>query len=69
MIKKIAPKDNEANQSNSNLGTSGTNLDYDQAQGNHAKKLNPNQNTQALEDDEEEYMEAFGHEISEGSGI
>jgi hypothetical protein len=39
---KIAPKDNSANMLNANKGTKGTNLQYDQAQGNHGKQLNPN---------------------------
>jgi len=43
MNKKINPHDNEANQNNRNKGTSGTNLQFDQAQGNRGKQLNPNQ--------------------------
>lgn len=41
MNKKIDPKDNQANQVNPNKGTSGTNKQYDQAQGNRGKQLNP----------------------------
>jgi hypothetical protein len=40
---KIKPQDNEANQKNPNKGTPGTNKQYDQAQGNRGKQLNPNQ--------------------------
>ncbi len=39
MTKHIKPRDNEANQTNANKGTSGTNLQYDQAQGNRGKLL------------------------------
>ncbi len=42
MSKKIDPKDNNANQQNPNKGTDGTNKQYDQAQGNKGKQLNPN---------------------------
>ena len=69
MSKKVMPKDNKANQANRNLGTSGTNLQYDQAQGNRGKQLNPNQYSPASDDDEEEFMEYMGHELSEGDGI
>lgn len=40
---KINPKDNAANMQNPNKGTSGTNRQYDQNQGNRGKQLNPNQ--------------------------
>ncbi len=43
MAKKIAPKDNSANIKNANKGTTGTNTQYDQAQGNRGKQLNPTQ--------------------------
>ncbi|WOG28755.1 alpha-amylase [Endozoicomonas sp. 8E] len=43
MAKKIDPEDNQANQKNPNTGTDGTNRQYDQAQGNRGKELNPNQ--------------------------
>jgi len=39
---KIATEDNAANTTNANKGTNGTNLQYDQAQGNRGKQLNPN---------------------------
>lgn len=42
--KKIKPKDNTANQQNSNKGTSGTNKQYDKVQGNKGKQKNPNNN-------------------------
>ena len=40
---KIKPSDNRANQQNANKGTKGANRQYDQAQGNRGKQLNPNQ--------------------------
>lgn len=43
MDKKIKPEDNIANMQNPNKGTSGTNKQYDQSQGNRGKQLNPNQ--------------------------
>ena len=39
---KINPKDNKTNQVNKNEGTSGTNKQYDQAQGNKGTQKNPN---------------------------
>ncbi len=45
MAKKISPQNNQANQQNANKGSSGTNRQYDQAQGNKGKQVNPNQNT------------------------
>lgn len=39
MSKKIAPKDNSSNMDNANKGTSGTNKQYDQAQGNRGKQM------------------------------
>ena len=48
MNKKIAPRDNEANQQNRNKGTLGTNRQLDQAQGNRGKQLNPNQQSVAI---------------------
>lgn len=47
MDKKIDPKDNQSNMSNANKGTDGTNKQYDQAQGNRGKQLNPNQKDKA----------------------
>lgn len=44
MSNKIKPADNQSNQSNANKGSNGTNKQYDQAQGNKGKQLNPNQN-------------------------
>lgn len=43
MSDKITPKDNTANQQNANKGTSGTNRQYDQNEGNRGKQQNPNQ--------------------------
>ncbi|MCW7552642.1 alpha-amylase [Endozoicomonas gorgoniicola] len=39
----IKPEDNAANMQNANRGSSGTNRQYDQNQGNRGKQLNPNQ--------------------------
>jgi hypothetical protein len=41
MTKKIDPKDNSANMPNPNKGTSGTNKQYDQVQGNRGKQMDP----------------------------
>lgn len=41
--KKITPQNNAANMQNANKGTSGTNKQYAQNQGNKDKQLNPNQ--------------------------
>ncbi len=38
----MSPKNNQANQKNPNRGTSGTNKQFDKAQGNRGKQLNPN---------------------------
>jgi len=38
----IKPQDNTANMPNANRGTSGTNRQYDQVQGNRGKQLDPN---------------------------
>jgi hypothetical protein len=43
MSKSIKPSDNRSNQQNPNKGSSGTNRQYDQAQGNRGKQQNPNQ--------------------------
>ncbi len=43
MSKKVTPKQNQSNMQNPNKGTSGTNKQYDQNQGNTGKQLNPNQ--------------------------
>ncbi|ABM04238.1 hypothetical protein Ping_2517 [Psychromonas ingrahamii 37] len=43
MNKKISPDNNNtSNQKNANKGSSGTNKQYDQAQGNRGKQMNPN---------------------------
>ena len=42
--KKIAPKDNEANQGNPNKDTQGTNKQYDKNQGNRGKQIQQRQN-------------------------
>jgi hypothetical protein len=42
MAKKISPKDNQSNIQNPNKGTSGTNKQYSQNQGNRGTQLNPN---------------------------
>jgi len=43
MTKKITPQENTSNMKNANKGSSGTNKQYDQAQGNRGKQMNPNQ--------------------------
>lgn len=43
MNKPIKPSDSRANQQNANKGSSGTNHQHDQAQGNRGKQFNPNQ--------------------------
>ena len=40
MAKKIKVQDNISNMKNANKGTSGTNRQYDQVQGNRGKQLN-----------------------------
>jgi hypothetical protein len=40
---KVTPQQNQVNQQNANKGTSGTNKQYDQNQGNRGKQQNPNQ--------------------------
>ena len=47
--------DNKSNQLNSNKGTNGTNLQYDQAQGNRGKQLNPNQAPDLMNDEDDLY--------------
>lgn len=42
MTNKIRPHDNSSNIKNPNKGTSGTNRQYDQNQGNRGGQLNPN---------------------------
>jgi len=42
MSKKITPANNKTNQANSNKGTSGTNKQNSQVNGNKGKQLNPN---------------------------
>lgn len=43
---KITPQQNQANQSNANKGTVGTNKQYSQKQGNRGKQMNPNPRTE-----------------------
>ena len=43
MNKKVSPENNTSNQKNANKGSNGTNKQYDQAQGNRGKQMNPNQ--------------------------
>ncbi len=45
MSKKITPANNVANMQNPNKGTDGTNVQYDQNQGNRGKQLNSNKKT------------------------
>lgn len=44
MSKTIKPADNGANQQNANKGTSGTNKQYSQNQGNRGKQMNSKSN-------------------------
>lgn len=44
MAKKPTPQQNQSNMLNANKGTSGTNKQYDQNQGNRGKQLNPTPN-------------------------
>ncbi len=39
----MTPDQNSADQQNANKGTSGTNPQYDKAQGDRGKQMNPNQ--------------------------
>lgn len=41
MAKTIKPADNSSNMKNANKGTSGTNQQYDQVQGNRGKQMAP----------------------------
>ncbi len=43
MAKPTKPADNSSNQQNKNKGQNATNIQYDKAQGNKGKQLNPNQ--------------------------
>lgn len=45
--RKVTPKDNSANMQNGNKGTKGTNKQYDKAQGNRGKQMNPNRKKQS----------------------
>lgn len=42
MSNKTKPSDNSSNQQNANKGSSGTNRQYDQGQGNRGGQMNPN---------------------------
>lgn len=42
MSNKTKPSDNSANQQNPNKGSSGTNKEYDKAEGNRGGQMNPN---------------------------
>lgn len=53
MKRKIDPRDNASNIVNTNHGTSGTNLQYDQNQGNRGTQLNPNKQPQKSHDSSE----------------
>jgi len=41
----MKPKDNASNMQNPNKGTSGTNTQYSQVQGNRGAQMNPNKKT------------------------
>jgi hypothetical protein len=49
MSKKVTPQQNQSNTQNANKGTSGTNKQYSQNQGNTGKQLNPNQTGKPLQ--------------------
>ncbi|MGB4075235.1 hypothetical protein [Pseudomonas sp.] len=65
LLNKIHPKDNEGNQTNANKGSTGTNLQYDQAQGNRGKQLNPNQNKVSPDTDDMDEGDVFWHDNSD----
>ena len=46
MSKKITPQANQTNLQNANKGSSGTNKQFDQNQGNRGKQMDPNQTNQ-----------------------
>ena len=62
---KIKPEDNASNQTNPNLGTSGTNLQYDQVHGNRGKQLNPNQNDLPKEDEDIDQGDVYWYDSSD----
>jgi hypothetical protein len=43
MSDKVKPSNNQSNQQNPNKGSTGTNRQYDQGQGNRGRQMNPNQ--------------------------
>lgn len=47
---KITTEQNQSNMQNPNKGTSGTNKQYDQNQGNRGTQMNPNQTNQGKGD-------------------
>ncbi|EKY18496.1 MULTISPECIES: hypothetical protein [Capnocytophaga] len=47
MGKKITPENNCANMQNPNKGSDGTNKQFDKAQGNRGKQMNPNRKKQS----------------------
>lgn len=49
---KIKPADNASNQTNPNIGSEGTNLQYNQVHGNRGKQLNPNQHGASMKDED-----------------
>ena len=49
---RIKPADNASNQTNPNIDSKGTNLQYDQVHGNRGKQLNPNQHGTYAEDED-----------------
>ena len=65
LLNKIHPKDNEVNQTNANKGSAGTNLQYDQAQGNRGKQLNPNQTKVSPDADDMDEGDVFWQDSSD----
>ncbi|SEA91764.1 hypothetical protein [Acidovorax soli] len=53
MTRKITPQDNAGNIRNPNIGTPGTNRQYDKNQGNRGTQLNPNQQPPGNDDSSE----------------
>lgn len=61
----IFPEDNDSNQNNPNKGKSGTNRQYDQAQGNRGKQLNPSYTPISSSDEHMDDGDVFGHDSSD----
>jgi len=62
---KIKPEDNAFNQTNLNLGGSGTNLQYDHVHGNRGKQLNPNQRDLPEKDEDIDQGDVYWYDSSD----